>query len=47
VKFLTKILVNFIHGKNNYAGFAVSCVIISPGMVITCMNTGGEIEAIN
>ena len=41
MKFLTKILVNFIHGKNNYAGSAVRCVIISHGMVIILPSIGG------
>jgi hypothetical protein len=48
VKFLTKILANFIHGKNNSVDSAVKCVIISHGMGIILQNTGGLlIETIN
>ena len=48
MKYLIRILVNFIHGKNNFAGFAVKCVIIFHGMVIIFMNIGGvSIETIN
>jgi hypothetical protein len=48
VKYLTRILESFIHGKNNYADSAVRCVIIFLGMEIIFQNIGGLlIETIN
>ena len=48
MKYLTKIRVNSIRGKNNSVGSAVNSVIIFHGMEIIYTNTGDlVIETIN
>ena len=42
MRYLTRILVDFSHGKSKFVDYAVTFVTIFLGMATICMNTGRE-----